>query len=278
MYKEGLYDGDSKNSLFLKIYSEQSNSSRSSFSVVIKNVIYNMIKYRYKNNKSINRFEDFLSKLKSSEIQSIMDYYNIKKSIMIEWALTVEFLKYFLPVMLKENKLTLYRTIHRDQYEKGDYINKRDLFESTSLFGPSFRTNSSDMYFATFSNVPTYKCIFNYVITPIQFGFFTGLDFEQEFGCIIKGIMYEKLYYNDYNNDGNIKVNTYYKHYVSRCMFLRDQFINTLKNNFKKVKYKDKEDIINDKKIILPKLFGPLIAIMCNIYKTKIDAEIMIPL
>ncbi|MBQ2350299.1 MAG: hypothetical protein II393_03430, partial [Cytophagales bacterium] len=175
-----------------------SQACNSDFSSEIKNFVLSVIK-----KQSPGRFN---SRLNIKEIKSHELIKRIRQCIMIEWALTVELLKLLSPIIYGNScngTTILYRTIKTDHLEK-EYKSRRDLFESTSLFGPAFCEGNTLEELASFSyvkfaKVPIYRCIFNYIISPGKYSMFAALrrqDTEQEVGCITLKLDCEELFNN----------------------------------------------------------------------------------
>ena len=210
LIKEGLFNENKSdnNGIFVKIYKSQSDNSHSEFSKNIKNIIYNGLKDELKNT-------DFFTKYENSELKENING-DIRKCIFIEWALTIEFLKRFNKNILKNDNFILYRTLTKYKIEKVD------LFESTSLCCPIFlpsdinkRKNTKNLFFFKTDNINYFRCIFNYIISPIKDSMFisaNNLDYELEVGYIPLKRNYKWL-----NDEKNI---TELKDMFNRVIFL----------------------------------------------------------
>ena len=98
------------------------------------------------------------------------------KYVMIEWALTVEFMRNFFYLFNKPGEgLFLYRTFGRafatnTKFDLNEV--KSDLYESTSLIAPCFLPSDCKKVFKslcftkTSEPVKFYRCFFNHIISP----------------------------------------------------------------------------------------------------------------
>ena len=165
--------------LFLNIYKQQGESSDKPEAMLMKRIIYDGLKknkkydfYSLKINKT-NFYEQYP---KDEFCKEISDKF--RKSVMIEWALTIEFMKRFIPKYYNgSNEFNLYRTFNK--IDSVDKI-KPDIYESTSLIGNFFLginksqlfylepkyLNSCNILFTKIENIKYYKCLFNYIVSP----------------------------------------------------------------------------------------------------------------
>ncbi|MBQ2350039.1 MAG: hypothetical protein II393_02065 [Cytophagales bacterium] len=278
MTSKSIRDFDEEKDLFSFLFNMQGFGSYSSLE--LKKMVLSAIK-----KQSPRKFN---SQLKIKEIKSHELTERTRQCIMIEWALTVELLKLLSPIIYGNScngTTILYRTIKTEQLEK-EYKNKRDLFESTCIFGPAFTPDTYSggvdlwiLSYVKFPQVPIYRCIFNYIISPGKYSMFRSdksRDHEQEIGCITLGLDFEELF-NDVKDmeifddakadfitsnhlkegvvceeninvkDKNRKVGK--KRFWCRKNFLIEQFMQQLKQNFRKLKNND------IKEVILPEAF-----------------------
>ena len=180
------------NNPFLFLFDKQALGS--DFSNEIKKIILSLTKFQW--------FWKYNTRLDLNEIKNTDVNKQTKQCFMIEWALTVELLKLLSPIIYKNNNnknTILYRTISTKQLQE-EYKNRRDIFESTSLFGPVYAKGQvyvlATYSYIKFPKVPIYRCIFNYIISPCKYTIFdenTG-DPEQEIGCITTDLDFEELF------------------------------------------------------------------------------------
>ena len=179
---------------FEKIFKDQGNDSNSDNSLDIKRFIYQSLKNDYKN-------LDFFHKI--DNLNKILDE-DFRKCIFIEWALTIVFLQRFVKYIYGENgKLNLYRSIFNRRYKLLGNITQTDLFESTSIFDPTFLHNGdnslknvNNFEFFEVKDVKFYRCLFNYIISfneDIIFGVWGQGDIEQEIGFIPINYKFNKM-------------------------------------------------------------------------------------
>ena len=159
--KEGILE------LFLNIYRQQGEGSNRLEPLLIKRIIYDGLKKEIKHN---NEFFSLKNEEKRKDFcKEISD--DFRKSVMIEWALTIEFMKRFIPKYYGSNVFSLYRTFN---YLKSTSNIKPDIYESSSLIGNIFTSESSltndqiigRCFFTNIENVKFFKCIGNYIISP----------------------------------------------------------------------------------------------------------------
>ncbi|MBQ2350510.1 MAG: hypothetical protein II393_04545, partial [Cytophagales bacterium] len=215
------------------------------------------------------------SQLKIKKIKSYKLTEQMRKCIMVEWALTVELLKLLSPIIYGNQYTTntiLYRTIKTDHLKK-EYKRRRDFFESTSLVGPVYASSAgvslSEIFFSSyikFNNVPLYRCLFNYIISPGPISLF-GIkgDPEQEIGCITRDLAFKQLFNSQedknkfnyssavFSNGGKLYIDDNYKGkdlktngriFWNRRDFLIDQFMQQLKKNIEKLNIKGIKKIV----------------------------------
>ena len=225
---------------FCKLYYNYAIDSTRSSSNSIRNIIRKCLKEKVVSDQDLNKLledkydDPYIVRGSGSNAGKEIDK-QTKQYIMIEWALTVELLKLLSPIIYKnnDNKNTiLFRTIPTNVLH-----GSRDLFESTSLFGPAYL--ATDMFkqsYTKFSQVPIYRCIFNYIISPGAFSMFNQegfLDSEQEIGCITLELNFEELFNNenamkDFDNDwdkNNNNVGKDENFEGKKILFFRNNFL-----------------------------------------------------
>ena len=236
---------------FINIFKNQSNDSNSEDSLKIKNLIYLSLKKQYKNIEMYgwnnNKHKNYDNLFKYYELTNKIAF-NFKKCVLLEWALTMEFLDRFIKEILdKDEEFKIYRSVQINEKS----LKLVDFFESTSMFGPVFITTNpvfaSRTNFFNISDFKLYRCLFHYIISPVKEGMFTALsssvDYEQEIGYIPINQEWEKI--NDLEND--IK-NKNLQHLDSRNKIIDDLILNFLLKNLKKDdKYKGKKITIFEK-------------------------------
>ena len=127
----------------------------------VREFIYNHIKSQYKKKQNFRR----IFSLKNYEEK---ENRKEKKSLMIEWALTIEFMKIFIPKFTCKNDFFLYRSLALPKDKKEKDISLQQQVDSTSLFGVTyfdFHNDKKDIYF-TKIKAKYYCCFFNYIINP----------------------------------------------------------------------------------------------------------------
>ena len=235
---------------FINIFNNQSKDSNSENSLKIKNLIYLSLKKQYKNIKMYgwnnSKHKNYDNLYKDYELTNKIAF-NFKKCVLLEWALTIEFLDRFIKEILdKGEEFKIYRSVQT----KKKSLKLVDFFESTSMFGPVFiSTNPAQAPKTNFFNISDfklYRCLFHYIISPVKEGMFTALssgsiDYEQEIGYIPINQEWKKI--NDFEND--IK-NKNLQHLDSRNKIIDDLILNFLLKNLKK-KYKGKNVTIFEK-------------------------------
>ena len=189
--------------LFILIYLNQGNSSRSEYSNYIKKIINEGLKEEIK--QSINYYWN--KEVNTEDLDDEGE--NIKKCFFIEWALTIEFLTRFSKILSADGNLTLYRVVTIDKNE----IKKISPYESTSIFGqpfiPQYSIGKEKCFIVEKAEI--WRCIFSYIISPDDKSMFyssitnpterkylNSLDYELEIGYIPIGK--EK----DYKYNGSI--------------------------------------------------------------------------
>jgi len=226
--KECLYnDKEEKKGTFVNMFKSQSDSSHSDFSKKIKNIIYNGLKDEIKNT-------EFYTKYNNNELNENIEE-DIRKSFFIEWALTIEFLNRFNKNILKNDNFQLYRTLTKYK------ITNLDLFESTSLCCPvfipsSYRIKTKQLFFFKTENVNYFRCIFNYIISPLKESMFfaaMNVDYELEVGYIPLKREYKWL--NDENELKELK-----DMFDKRNKYIDNIVTKFIKDNLKK-KYNGKK-------------------------------------
>ena len=191
--------------LFISIYLNQGNSSRSEYSNYIKKIINEGLKEEIK--QKINYYWN--KEVNTEDLDDEGE--NIKKCFFIEWALTIEFLTRFSKILSADGNLTLYRVVTIDKNQ----ITKISPYESTSIFGQPFIPQNSTGKEKCFivEKAEIWRCIFSYIISPDDKSMFyssitnpterkylNSLDYELEIGYI--PIEKEK----DYKYNGSIDV------------------------------------------------------------------------
>ena len=231
--------------------------------MLMKRIIYDGLKknkkydfYSLKINKT-NFYEQYP---KDEFCKEISDKF--RKSVMIEWALTIEFMKRFIPKYYNgSNEFNLYRTFNK--IDSVDKI-KPDIYESTSLIGNFFLginksnlfylepkyLNSCNILFTKIENIKYYKCLFNYIVSPNEDTILKD-DKELEIGFI--GID-EKYVKNEVENT----VNGYMK-YLDKSR--EENFDKNFgKGNWEEIELSSKKKIkIKDKNILILNIYQIII-------------------
>ena len=212
---------------FLKIYKQQGEASNKPEAMLMKRILFTGLK---KDKQDIKLYYSTSKESKLDEFKKDVDN-KIIKSVMIEWALTIEFMKKFIPKYYVSDKFNLYRTFGPDNNNFIDLNTiKHDLYESTCLIAPAFipddnkiRTHIDQVKLCSFAKtknyVKYYRCFFNHIISPNEECILKG-DHEHEIGFIGINEKYEKIsnksgdeYIEEYNN------------------FLKDATLNNAKKN-----------------------------------------------
>ena len=185
--------------------------------MLMKRIIFTGLK---KDKQKLDSYYSTSNKYKLENFKTDVDYKFIK-CVMIEWALTIEFMKRFIPKYYNgSSDFNLYRT-----FGPGDnnFINlntiKHDLYESTCLIAPAFipqgshneiLNNLNNVKLCSFTKtknyVKYYRCFFNHIISPINKCILKG-DYEHEIGFIGIDEKYERInnktneeYIEEYDN------------------------------------------------------------------------------
>ena len=171
---------------------------------------------------------------------------NLKKCVLLEWAITMEFLDRFIKEISDEDiKFDIYRGISFTNGIGPTTIKNVDFFESTSMFAPVYHdSNYMTCYRANYYKIndfKTYRCIFSYIISPKEKSMFTAdadnVDHEQEIGYIPINQEWNRI-----DNLKNEDTADKYYHFSNRCKLIDDLIIKflikNLKNDHKYNKYK----------------------------------------
>ena len=227
--------------LFISIYLNQGNSSRSEYSNYIKKIINEGLKEGIKSN--INYYEPS----KWNKKITIDDYdEDIKKCFFIEWALTIEFLTRFSKILSADGNLTLYRVVTIDKNE----IKKISPYESTSIFGqpfiPQYQNGKEKCFIVERAEI--WRCIFSYIISPDDKSMFyssitdpterkylNSLDYELEIGYI----PIEKEKYYKYNGS----IDNAHNELEKKCKEFYNQNINKIYDKDKNLLLKFQNNI-----------------------------------
>lgn len=230
LINENLVDKGGKTGKFYKLFSSQANDSK--YSGPIKKIIIDLLNDKFKN-------VVFYNEVESEKVES-----EIKKPVLIEWALTYEFLKRFIPAVFGQDyKFKLFRTLYSERDKIND-IEKTDPFESTSIYGPCFLGITGHSYIDDYNffeiDAKYYRCIFNYCISPrkttlIEIRKDEVSDQELEVGFIPIGLNYKKMPGSNSNN---------HDHFMQRVKYMDDESIRIITKNFKK-EYPGKNVTVN---------------------------------
>ncbi len=270
LYKQrycGIEDMSEEKNCFVFWLLRQGGSSDSSTEQKAFVLLSTKAQWRYKLN----------SKLDIKKIKNCVLDEKVRKCFMIEWALTIELLQCLSPIIYGDQYIAqtiLYRTI-KTKHLKKEYKSKRDLFESTSLCGPVYSYYCNRLgeilgySYVKFANVPVYRCIYNYIISPGHISMFyngRSLDYEQEVGCITRNIGFEELFngpddMNTFNNSFNkfVEMGNIPKtkdcdagsNFWNRKSFLISQFMRQLKQNIQKLNIPGIKKIVFSKRNFL---------------------------
>jgi len=93
--------------LFLKIYKQQGEASDRPEAMLMKRIIFTGLK---KDKQNIDSYYSTTNEIKLEKFKKDVDYKFIK-CVMIEWALTIEFMKKFIAKYYGSDKFDLYRTL-----------------------------------------------------------------------------------------------------------------------------------------------------------------------
>ena len=176
-----LLEKENIGDLYKKIYKEYGGSSDAGGTV--RTFIYNHINSKYK------KTEKFLnpSFYKDYELEKNRDE---KKVLMIEWALTIEFMKRFIPEFTGKNKFYLYRTMGFSSNDNYIPTNKllSQAVDSTSLFGPCYFGMHKNIIICLHKiEAKLYCCFFNHIINPFSKGERYASNVKKEFlNCKLK--------------------------------------------------------------------------------------------
>ena len=210
---------------FLKIYKDQGAGSSKPEAMKIKYYLFQNLK---KDKKKKDAYFSIcsLNEKDFDEFQNNLNKENIK-CILIEWALTIEFMKRFIPKIITGD-FYLYRTFSPTLSNNFIDLNtiKNDLYESTSLIAPSFipDTLNGDInkyklcsFTQTVEPVELYRCLFNHIISPTEKTILLN-DYEHEIGFIGIDKKYKRIsdktgdeYFKEYHHFLKTNIETYTK-------------------------------------------------------------------
>ena len=145
-----------------------------------------------------------------------------KKTFMIEWALTIEFMKRFIKKLYDKDEFYLYRTLFlfTDSFKgikKGQEIDGKNFCESNSIFGPCYYKKENRIYCFLSIKAEYYRCFCNHIINPFpeldeyvetHFEYFIGKllgDNESEIVYIPKNQKYKVEEICHPNDDESVK-------------------------------------------------------------------------
>ena len=184
LIKENLSDSEGKGKFHSFFYSLMLRKEPIKNS---KQIVAKLLKNEYKTQD--------LSNIKSVNISS-----DDEKIFFIEWALTYEFLKRFVPIIWPGESLTLYKTYINSDREPEIKLNPLEKF---SVFGPVSRLDFrpvNNFYFYSLKNVKYFRCTFFYPISSYDGPLLDKnkedsliLDQELEIHVITNGLQLEKL-------------------------------------------------------------------------------------
>ena len=245
LIKEGLLDKNGEG-IFLDIFKGIGTETIGKYAKGIKKIIISLLKDEFNTT-------DFYDNQEINELNiDNKTMGNIKKAFFIEWALTDAFIRSFSTKFFSD-KIDLFRTLKNETGIKN--ITKISPFESTSIFGPIFLSPKGNTYIPCYNffcakNVPSYRCIYNYVISPnkeilLKTNLNAELDYEQEIGFIPINLQYKKMEGNN-NNDNT-------EHFFKGYEYMRNISKNILKKNICTLKNLNQDEItINFNEKILP--------------------------
>ena len=108
-----------------------------------------------------------------------------KKAFMIEWALTIEFMKRFIKRLYDKDEFYLYRTLFllpTDSFKKikkDQEIGGKKYCESNSIFGPCYYKKENRIYCFLSIKAEYYRCFCNHIINPFpEPEEYTGTHYE----------------------------------------------------------------------------------------------------
>ena len=243
LIKEGLLDKNGKG-IFLDIFKGIGNDTIGKYAKGIKKIIISLLKDEFNTT-------DFYDKQEINELNiDNKTMGNIKKAFFIEWALTYLFIQKFCNLFYN-GEINLFRSLKSNN--PINEITKISPFESTSIFGPIFLSLKGNTYIKYYNffcakNVPPYRCIYNYVISPnkkclLKTATNQELDYEQEIGFIPINWQYEKMEGDNNNNE----------HFFKGYEYMRNVSESILKKNICTLKNLNQNEItINFNEKILP--------------------------
>ena len=222
---------------FKNIYKQQGEGSDKPEAMLMKRIIYDGLKkdkkYDFYSLNFNGRKENFCKEISNE----------FRKCVMIEWALTIGFMKKFIYNYYKSDNFNLYRTFN---YIDSVENIKSDIYESTSLVGNFFiglhdkninMISYAGSFFTKIENVKYYKCLFNYIISPTEKTILKE-DSEVEIGFIGIDEKYVENKIVNYEEDQYGIAKQYIK-YLEK----------TRKENFDKIYVKDKWEEIDVSKL-----------------------------
>ena len=245
LIKEGLLDKNGEG-IFLDIFKGIGTETIGKYAKGIKKIIISLLKDEFNTT-------DFYDKQEINELNiDNKTMGNIKKAFFIEWALTYLFIQKFCNLFYN-GEIKLFRSLKSNN--QINEITKISPFESTSIFGPIFLSPKGNTYIPCYNffcakNVPSYRCIYNYVISPnkeilLKTNLNAELDYEQEIGFIPINLQYEKMEGNN-NNDNT-------EHFLKGYEYMRNISKNILEKNICTLKNLTQDEItINFNEDILP--------------------------
>ena len=198
--------------LFLNIYKQQGEASDKPEAMSMKRILFTGLK---NDKQKLDYYYSTSNEYKLEKFKKDVDH-NFIKCVMIEWALTIEFMKKFIAKYYGSDKFDLYRTFGPGDNNFIDLNTiKHDLYESTCLIAPAFIPQGSNneilnsinnvklcSFTKTKNYVKYYRCFFNHIISPDDKCILKG-DYEHEIGFIGINEKYERI--SDKSGDEYIK-------------------------------------------------------------------------
>lgn len=257
-----LLEKENIGDLYKKIYKEYGGSSDAGDTV--RAFIYNNIKPEYQNmelffRKYDNNYggpavvdkgnEDSFKKYDYENGEE--EYKNIKKALMLEWALTIEFMKRFILEFTGKKEFYLYRTMgfSDDTNYKPTNMLLSQAVDSTSLFGPCYFTMSNKNIICFHKiKAKLYCCFFNHIINPFS-------EEESYMKYKEKNFLSCKLYGDHECEIGYIPINQKYTEEVKCHSKENDELEKLFCCIFEKSCENFKQNMLNDPTIKDPKLY-----------------------
>ena len=159
-----LLEKENIGDLYKEIYFKYGDSSNAGGTV--RKFIYNHINSKYKKKQYFHETFEFIDYENDKE-----EYKKTKKVLMLEWSLTIEFMKRFIQGFTCKKEFFLYRTMGFDDSHPYKPANEllSQAVDSTSLFGPCYFQMSKKTIMCLHKiKAKLYCCFFNHIINPFS--------------------------------------------------------------------------------------------------------------